>query len=448
VLDVGEYLSRRDQQSFHGLEVARFLGKERSTIYKSLHRLEALGLLVREGQAGRRCYRFTEFGRESLFHARLGRRVFGRQDARPEVKLRRVRARAARARELAALMDAYERGEGEIMADEFTAQFTARRVVTGHDADGRAVVVSDGEPPNAIRANGFGVATWLWLDGPPATVEDGGDELDGPVRLEPPPGGCSVRIIRFPGTAEGGGDWIRVEGDDPDEPGMHATDTLDFMVVIEGRIALGLDDGEHELGAGDVVIQRGNRHRWRVVSPEPCTYVVCMLRPDPGAAAPVEPQQSATAAAGTGSRRLVAATDEDGRSYVLADGPPPASLDAGETRLVELWQTGGALSAPDQGGDPEGAWELEPRGGPGNGGICFRTVRHPAGFDPGDAGWHTTATIDVDIVLSGRLELSLPDQEPVVLGPGEAVVQRGTHHRWRPVGDEPVEWAALMLALT
>jgi quercetin dioxygenase-like cupin family protein len=350
--------------------------------------------------------------------ARLGRRVFGRQD----LNRRRVRAMAA-------------------------SEFTARRVVTGHDPEGRAVIVSDAEPAGTIRANGFAVATWLWLDGPATTVDDGGDEADGPVRLEPPPGGCSVRIIRFPGVGEGGGDWIRVEGDDPDEPGMHATDTLDFMTVIEGRIVLGLDDGEHELGPGDVVIQRGNRHRWRVVSDEPCTYVVCMLRPDPSAVAPGEPQATATSIKGKGPRRLVAATDADGRSYALTDGTPPAALDAGDTRLVELWQTGGTLSASDQGGDPAGGWELEPRGGPGGGGICFRTVRHPAGFDPGDAGWHTTATIDVDIVLSGRLELSLPDMPPVVLGPGEAVVQRGTHHKWRPVGDEPVEWVALMLAV-
>jgi len=325
-----------------------------------------------------------------------------------------------------------------------TSDFTARRVVTGHDAGGRAVVVSDGEPAGTIRANGFGVATWLWLDGPASTVDEGGDEADGPVRLEPPPGGCSVRIIRFPGVGdESGGDWIRVEGDDPDRPGMHATDTLDFMVVIEGRIVLGLDDGEHELGAGDVVIQRGNLHRWRVVSDEPCTYAVCMLRPDPAAPPPREPQQAATSIEGNGPRRLVAATGEDGHSYVLTDGPPPSALDAGGTRLVELWQTGGALGAPDQGGDPQGGWELEPRGG----GIAFRTVRLPAGHDPGEAGWHTTATIDVDIVLSGQLELSLPDQTPVVLGPGEAVVQRGTHHKWRPVGNEPVEWVALMLAV-
>ena len=277
-----------------------------------------------------------------------------------------------------------------------TSDFTARRVVTGLDADGTALIRSDAEPPNTIRTNGFGVATWLWLDGPAASVDDGGDEPGGSVRLEPPVGGCSVRIIRFPGTRAGGGDWIRVEGDDPDQPGMHATDTLDFMVVVDGRIALGLDDGEHELGPGDVVIQRGNRHRWRVVGDDPCTYAVCMLRPDPAAPAPTEPQQPATstssAATGDGGpRRLVAASGPDGRSYVLTDGTPPSAIGGGGTRLVELWQTGGALGATDQGGDPEGAWELEPRGGPGSGGICFRTVRHPAGFDPGDAGWHPTA---------------------------------------------------------
>src|SRR2546423_1061741 len=162
--------------------------------------------------------------------------------------------------------------------------FTARRVVTGHDADGRAVIVSDAPPDRTIRANGFAVATWLWLDGPPATVDDGGDEADGPMRLQPPPGGCSARVIRVPRASEGAG-----------------------------------------------------------------------------------------------------------RSYVLPAGAPPAALDAGETRLVELGQTGGALSAPDQGGDPGGGWELDPRGG----GVAFRWVRLPAGNDPGEAGWHTTATIDV-----------------------------------------------------
>jgi mannose-6-phosphate isomerase-like protein (cupin superfamily) len=322
-------------------------------------------------------------------------------------------------------------------------EFTARRVVTGHDADGRDVIRADDRPPGTIEADGFGLAHWLWLDGTPATVDDGGDVPAGPLALEPPPGGCAVRLIRFPG----GGDWIRVDGDDPDRPGMHATDTLDFMVVLDGRIVLGLDDGEHELGAGDVVVQRGNPHRWRVAGDAPCTYVVCMVRPDPAAAPDSTVALAAASAAGDGRpRRLVAATRQDGTSYAATDGYPPCALSPGAddgVALVELWQSGGPLASPEQGGDPDGGWVLEPRGG----GVAFRWVRLPAGHDPGAAGWHTTATIDVDIVVSGRLELALPGTEPVVIGPGEAVVQRGTHHKWQPVGDEAVEFVALMLAV-
>jgi quercetin dioxygenase-like cupin family protein len=326
-------------------------------------------------------------------------------------------------------------------------EFTARRVVTGHDAEGRDVILSDDRPPGTIETNGFGLAHWLWLDGAPATVDDGGEVPDGPRRLEPPPGGCSVMLIRFPGGGEGGGDWIRVDGDEPDRPGMHATDTLDFMVVLDGRIVLGLDDGEHELGPGDVVVQRGNPHRWRVAGDAPCTYVVCMVRPDPAAVPDPTVHMAAASVKGEGRpRRLVAATREDGTSYAAADGYPPSALSPGAddgVALVELWQSGGALASPEQGGDPEGGWVLEPRGG----GVAFRWVRLPAGHDPGEAGWHTTATIDVDIVVSGQLELALPGIEPVVLGPGEAVVQRGTHHKWQPVGEQAVEFVSLMLAV-
>jgi hypothetical protein len=142
----------------------------------------------------------------------------------------------------------------------------------------------------------------------------------------------------------------------------------------------------------------------------------------------------------------VTATGADGRSYALSDGPAPSAFQpAGPdgVTMVELWQTGGRLGRPDQGGDPPGGWELEPRGR----GIAFRYVEMPAGTDPGDGGWHTTDTIDLDLILSGRLELGLPGAEPVVVGPGDSVVQRATEHRWRPVGDEPVRWVALMLGL-
>jgi mannose-6-phosphate isomerase-like protein (cupin superfamily) len=323
-----------------------------------------------------------------------------------------------------------------------------RRVVTGHDQDGSAVFLSDGAPPHMFATpEGVGVADLLWLNGPPRTADDG-EDLEGAFDLEPPPGGCSVRILCFPpppADAPEANRWIRVAGEDPDRPGMHATDTLDFMAVLDGEIVLDLDDGEHHLNQGDCVIQRGNVHRWRVAGERPCTYAVVMIRPDP---ASDDPQAMAPPTAGAAGswRRLVAGTDSNGRSAALVDGPAAVVYEPagpGGVSLVELWQTGGLPQNPGVGGDPPGSWQLEPR----HRGIAFRAIEMPAGLDSGEAGWHTTDTIDVDIMISGRLELALPNVEPVVLGPGDAVVQRGTHHKWTPVGDEPVRYVAVMIAL-
>ena len=305
---------------------------------------------------------------------------------------------------------------------------SVRRVVTGHEG-GQAVVLSDGAPPNTISVpSGFGVSELLWLDGPATGADAGGDRDDGGFPLEPPAGGLSARVIRMPG----GGDWLRVDDDDPDQPGMHVTDTLDLMLVLDGRIVLGLPDGERTLGPGDVVVQQGTPHRWRVSGDDACTYVVVMLRPDPRH--PV-PDLSPSAAGGGGIRRVVTGPPIDGEA--------PDGMRAGGTVLLDLWQTGGPLAAPTQGGDVEGPWALEPAGG----GVALRWLEMaPRDFGP-DEGWHTTATIDIDVILAGRLALELPGGTHTELGAGDVVIQRGTEHRWLPLGDEPVRMAAVMVAV-
>jgi quercetin dioxygenase-like cupin family protein len=329
--------------------------------------------------------------------------------------------------------------------------FAVRRVETAN-VDGRAVFRSDGTPPRTVEIpDSAAVSEVLWLDGPALTADDGRDRDDPGFALEPPLGGASVRIIRMPAPDPSlpvEEHWLRIEGDDPAAPGHHTTDTLDVEVILDGRLVLGLDDGDHELGPGDVVVQRGTRHRWRVTGDGPCTYAVFMLRPDPSAEPPKEPfaPRASDAPVGAGVRRLVTGVDADGRSCAVVDGEPAfvfRPVGATGTTLVELWQTGGPLVAPDQGGDPDTSYELEPKGR----GIAFRFVELPAGHAPGEAGWHTTDTIDVDIIVSGRMELALPDEEPVELGPGDVVIQRQTHHRWRPLGDEPVRMAAAMFSL-
>jgi quercetin dioxygenase-like cupin family protein len=302
-----------------------------------------------------------------------------------------------------------------------------RRIVTGPEG-----ITSDGPADKTIDIpGGFAVSEVLWLDGPATDVADGRDRVERDFPLEPPPGGASARLIRLPAT----GSWLRVEGDTEDLPGMHTTDTLDFMVVLEGEVVLGMGGGsETTVRAGDYVVQRGTPHRWRVAGGEPCTYFVAMLRPDAGAAGtegqwlPGDPALP---------RRLV--TDGDG----FADGNGTLGLSAGSASLVDLWHTGGALAHPRQGGDPEGPWALEPP----TSGVSFRQCELQPG-PPMEAGWHQTRTIDIDLLLSGRLGLDLPDGVSVELGPGDIVLQRGTDHRWRVIGDEPARFATVMFALT
>jgi quercetin dioxygenase-like cupin family protein len=263
------------------------------------------------------------------------------------------------------------------------------------------------------------------------------------------------RLIRFPGFPAGTpveDTWLRVPYEDPDLPGWHRSETLDLMVVIEGALVLGLDDGEHPLSAGDAVVQRGTFHRWRVVGEQPCTFLSVLISPDPAAKGPVAPviaPEDANLPRDPAARplRLVTGTDADGRSRVVALGAGginiPATGPAG-AGLADFWLTGGPVASVSQGGDAPPPWQLEPAGR----GFAFRRVDFGPQHDPGDAGWHTTETIDIDVILGGALELALDEKGPAtMLRKGDVVVQRATPHRWRPVGDEGAILVSVMIGL-
>ena len=65
---------------------------------------------------------------------------------------------------------------------------------------------------------------------------------------------------------------------DPNIPGMHSSETIDFIYVISGEIWMTLDDGtEVHLRAGETLVQNGTRHAWRNKGTEPCTFVICLI---------------------------------------------------------------------------------------------------------------------------------------------------------------------------
>jgi len=318
------------------------------------------------------------------------------------------------------------------------SEFSVRRVVTGFDGAGAEVFTDDGPAPNRVDVGPVGVSEVFWADGPEPAVADDPDRSAPGFPLEPPPGGLSVRVIRMPGIppdTDPGDTWLRIDGDDPHMPGMHATDTLDLMVVLEGSVVLGLDDGERTLSAGEYVIQRGTRHRWRPADHRGWTYLVAMLRPVDARSQGGLPDGLRGAEVGDSPvRRIVTGeTTLDGGALTVVGG--------GLATLTDLWLTGGRLGSVDQGGDVASGWTLEPA----SGGVSFRLVELSPEMPLVDELWHVTATVDVDVIVSGRVRLDLPGAS-TELGPGDVVVQRGTNHRWVALGDEPLRMATVMIA--
>ena len=123
-----------------------------------------------------------------------------------------------------------------------------RRVVTGHDLKGQAIVQSDSIAQSTDVGNGQARFALLWTtDRSPADNDDTKDAAQRHVGLTSP-GGTVLRIVDFaPGTRSP----------------MHRTCSVDYGIVLEGEIDLELDSGEvKHLSTGDVVVQRGTNHAW------------------------------------------------------------------------------------------------------------------------------------------------------------------------------------------
>jgi hypothetical protein len=147
----------------------------------------------------------------------------------------------------------------------------------------------------------------------------------------------------------------------------------------------------------------------------------------------------------------VAGRDSSGKPAIVQDGDPSVAFVVGDetnpqVAIADVWETGGRVIALDQGGDAPPPFSLEPRAH----GAKILNVEllpsEPAG-GAAEEGWHTTATIDVDVVIDGSVQLYLPDLPPVALEVGDVVVQRGTNHRWQALGARHLRMVTVMLAV-
>jgi mannose-6-phosphate isomerase-like protein (cupin superfamily) len=166
-----------------------------------------------------------------------------------------------------------------------------RRVVTGHDARGRAVVLIDGDAPNAKLRKATGLtSTLLWVtEESPADVSGNADRAGREIGVAPPPRGSIFRVVDFPPAADFGAvdnaAMLREMGlgqggsgdGDSGRATMHRTKSVDYAVVISGEIDMLLDDSEVHLRAGDVLVQRGTNHAWVNRGRESCRIAFVLV---------------------------------------------------------------------------------------------------------------------------------------------------------------------------
>jgi mannose-6-phosphate isomerase-like protein (cupin superfamily) len=150
-----------------------------------------------------------------------------------------------------------------------------RRIVTGHNDQGLAVVEMDSPAPNSKIRNATGlVSTLVWVtDETPAKMDLRIDRADRTLGVPPPANGSVLRVVDFPPvTAESAAvsqaEVLKEMGvsESSDQPArhafMHRTASVDYAIVMSGEIDMLLDVGEVHLKAGDIVVQQGTNHAW------------------------------------------------------------------------------------------------------------------------------------------------------------------------------------------
>lgn len=162
-----------------------------------------------------------------------------------------------------------------------------RRIVTGHDADGNAVVARDSLAENVrVRAANGLTSTLLWVeDDTPGDNAGDIDKADREIGVAPPEGGSVFRIVEFTPDDDSvsNAEMKRELGLDPESggpvrhPGMHRTRSVDYGIVISGEIDMVMDEGEVHLSAGDVIVQRGTNHAWANRGTEPCRIAFVLI---------------------------------------------------------------------------------------------------------------------------------------------------------------------------
>ena len=173
-----------------------------------------------------------------------------------------------------------------------------RRIVTGHDLQGNAIIQEDGPPPRAQRIGGeigpMFYEIWNTRETPARIDRSSGEPAEDSIVLAPPKNGTRIRVLDIPPedaritelTPEqaqahfaevGAGSASSHSGTGSRHAFMHRTETVDYGIMLEGELTLIVDTAETVIRAGDIVIQRGTNHGWANRSGRNCRIAFVLI---------------------------------------------------------------------------------------------------------------------------------------------------------------------------
>ena len=173
-----------------------------------------------------------------------------------------------------------------------------RRIVTGHDAEGRAVIQEDRPVPRVQRIGGehgpLFFEVWNTQEVPARIDRASGEPAESGISLAPPKNGTRIRVLDIPpddeslealSAEQAKAHFAEVAAADASSHGaggsrhafMHRTETVDYGIMLEGELTLIMDVGETVVRAGDIVIQRGTNHGWANRSGRNCRIAFILI---------------------------------------------------------------------------------------------------------------------------------------------------------------------------
>lgn len=180
--------------------------------------------------------------------------------------------------------------------------YRGRRIVTGHDAHGCSIVISDAVPENVVPNPSDpdrGHINFWKTERSPANNADDADPMAGPpCPLPPPKGGTMFRFFQI-APEKNEADLSKEERDArmaamfeaagagearipmARHASMHRTDSVDYIVLLKGEVTALLDVGEVAMKPFDVMIQRGTNHGWVNYGEEPALLVAVLVDAEP-----------------------------------------------------------------------------------------------------------------------------------------------------------------------